>query len=112
MAKSTFCRASARADLQNVDLDWELGLRSRSGGDIRRRAYGPNDVDRLSAALLTGFHGPRSGGGQRVIAAAADVDAGVEVGAALAHDDFARLDDLSAEPLDAEALGVRVATVA
>ena len=37
--------------------------------------------------------------------------AGVEVGAALAHDDLAGVDDLAAVPLDAEALGVGVATV-
>ena len=38
--------------------------------------------------------------------------AGVEVGAALADDDLAGLDDLAAEALDAEVLRVRVATVA
>jgi hypothetical protein len=35
----------------------------------------------------------------------------VEVRATLAHDDLAGLDDLSAEALHAEALGVGVATV-
>ena len=48
---------------------------------------------------------------QRVVAAAADAETRVEVGAALAHDDLAGLDDLAAEALHAEALGVRVATV-
>ena len=48
---------------------------------------------------------------QRVVAAAADVVAGVEVGAALAEDDLAGLDLLAAEPLHAEALGVGVAAV-
>ncbi len=51
-------------------------------------------------------------GEQGVVAAAADVDAGVEVGAALADDDLARADDLAAEALHAEALRVGVATVA
>jgi hypothetical protein len=35
----------------------------------------------------------------------------VEVGAALADDDLARVDELAAEALDAESLGVGVATV-
>src|SRR5687768_3560888 len=47
---------------------------------------------------------------QRVVAAAADAETRVEVGAALAHDDLAGLDNLTAETLHAEALGVGVAT--
>ena len=39
-------------------------------------------------------------GEQRVVATAPDVLAGVEVGAALAHDDLAGADDLAAEALD------------
>ena len=42
----------------------------------------------------------------------ADPGAGVEVRAALADDDLAGLDDLAAEALDAEVLGVGVAPVA
>ena len=53
----------------------------------------------------------RDQGEQRVVATTADAGAGVEVGAALADDDLAGVDDLAAEPLDAEALGVGVATV-
>src|SRR3954447_19857364 len=49
---------------------------------------------------------------QRVVAAAADAQARVEVGTALAHDDLAGLHDLAPEALDAEALRVRVAAVA
>src|SRR3984957_1105093 len=71
-----------------------------------------DDVDRLAAALLAELHGPRGLREQRVVAATADVDAGVEVGATLANQDLAGLDDLTAEPLDAEPLGVGVATVA
>ena len=51
-------------------------------------------------------------GEQSVVAATADVGAGVEVGAALADDDLACADDLAAEALHAEALCVRVTTVA
>src|SRR4028118_288749 len=70
------------------------------------------DPDGLAAA--TGAEGDRSRQQreQRVVAAAADTEAGVEVGAALAHDDLAGLDDLTAEALHAEALGVGVAAVA
>ena len=50
-------------------------------------------------------------GEQRVVAAAADAAARVEVGAALADDDLAGVDELAAVPLDAEPLGVGVAAV-
>ena len=49
---------------------------------------------------------------QGVVAAAADPVARVEVGAALPDDDLAGVDQLAAEALDAEPLGVGVATVA
>ena len=71
-----------------------------------------HDVDRLATALDAELDRAGGRGEQRVVAAAADVDAGMEVGAALADDDLAGLDDLPAEPLDAEPLGVGVATVA
>src|SRR6266478_3333397 len=49
---------------------------------------------------------------QRVVLAAADVAAGVEVGAALANDDAAAPNALAAVELDAQALAVRLAAVA
>src|SRR5690348_15009475 len=49
---------------------------------------------------------------QRVVAAEADADARMELGAALAHDDVAGFDDLAAEQLDAEVFRVGVAAVA
>src|SRR5690349_8144970 len=75
---------------------------------LRRR----DDVDDLAAALGAELDRARRQGEQGVVATAADVGAGVEVGAALTHDDLAGLDDLAAEALDAEVLRVRVATVA
>src|SRR3954463_6198574 len=48
---------------------------------------------------------------QRGGTTAAPTGAGVEVGAALANDDLAVVDELTTEPLDAEALGGGVATV-
>ena len=49
---------------------------------------------------------------QRVVAAAADALARVEVRAALPDDDLARVHELAAVTLDAEALGLGVAAVA
>ena len=66
----------------------------------------------LRPRLTPNSTAPAAVANKRVVAATADVDAGMEVGAALPDDDLAGLDDLSAEPLDAEALGVGVATVA
>src|SRR5690606_31784611 len=48
---------------------------------------------------------------QGVVLADADVGAGVETGAALAHDDRASRDLLAAKNLDAQSLRFRVATV-
>ena len=49
---------------------------------------------------------------QRVVAPAGNVLAGVEPGAALAHNDRACAHELTAEHLDAEHLGLRIAAVA
>src|SRR5207237_1733612 len=49
---------------------------------------------------------------QGVVRADADIDAGMELGAALANDDVAGDDCFRAELLDAEALAGRVAAVA
>src|SRR5690606_36688683 len=78
---------------------------------VSRRLRRDDEVDDLETALGVDLHGARLEGEQRVVATAPDVGAGVEVGAALADDDLAGLDDLAAEALVAEALRVRVATV-
>src|SRR3954469_7985977 len=70
------------------------------------------DRDHATPATLAELHDPRALGEDRVVLADADADAGVELGAALAHDDLAAADGLAGEHLDAEALGVRVAAVA
>ena len=54
------------------------------------------DVDELAAAALAELHDAVGLGEQRVVAAAADVVARVELRAALAHDDRARGDHLTA----------------
>ncbi len=46
-----------------------------------------------------------------VVVTDANICAGVELGAALSHDDHAGFDDFAAESLDAEAVGVAIATV-
>ena len=58
------------------------------------------------------FHVAVGGGEQGVVAAAPDVVAGVEVVAALAHDDRARRDLLTTETLHAQALGHGITAVA
>ena len=84
-------------------------------GHVGRRSSGRAAETMLTVLrprLTPNWTAPGRLGEQRVVAAAADVDAGVEVRAALADDDLAGLDDLAAEPLDAQPLGVGVATVA
>ena len=73
---------------------------------------GDHDVDDLATALGAKFDRARSECEQGVVLAAPDVDAGVEVRAALADDDLAALDDLATEALYAEVLRVGVAPVA
>src|SRR6476659_6575920 len=79
---------------------------ARPGSGRRQHADG--------LATLLGAEGDRTADEreQRVVAAAADAVTGVEVRAALADDDLARADQLAAEALDTQALGVAVATVA
>ena len=55
-----------------------------------RLGCGRDDVDELAAPAVAELHGAVGGGEQRVVAALADVLAGVEPGAPLAHDDRAR----------------------
>src|SRR5690242_21633209 len=76
------------------------------------RRLGRDDADGPATVERAELHGPADQREQRVIAAAADPVAGVEVRAALADEDLARVHDLAAVTLDAEALGVRVAAVA
>src|SRR5690606_15449610 len=66
-----------------------------------------------TAATLGGEFDRAGGGGEQgVVAAEADVVTRVEGGAALTHEDVAGQNVLAAELLHAEALGMRVATVA
>src|SRR5690606_16304969 len=79
---------------------------------VRRLSVRRDDVHDLAAPPAAELHRTRREGEQRVVLAAAHVVARVEVGAPLAHEDLAGVDRLPAEALDAEALRVRVATVA
>src|ERR1700734_3670820 len=77
---------------------------------LRRRRH-----DRHEGAALVAraeLHIAVSGGEQRVVLAHADIFAGIELGAALAHDDVAGRNDLAAEKLHAEPLARAVAPVA
>jgi hypothetical protein len=70
-----------------------------------------NDVHGLATALGTELDCAGGECEQGVVAATADVDAGVEVRATLTNQDLACAYGLAAETLDAEALSIRVATV-
>src|SRR5262249_21549337 len=76
----------------------------------RLRFFGSADVDPAAAAVEVDF--AVGEGKQRVVAAVADVTAGVPLGAALADQDFSRDHGFAAELLDAQTLCVRVASVA
>src|ERR1051326_5898885 len=71
-----------------------------------------NDAHDLATAPRPKLARTRRQREQRVVAAPADQVARVEVRAALAHDDLAGEDLLTAEALHTESLGVGVATVA
>lgn len=69
----------------------------------RYEAPSASAIDELDVAIDLGEEG--------VVATATDVDAGLEAGAALADDDGAAGNELTAKGLDAEPLGVGIATV-
>src|SRR5215469_8354182 len=80
-----------------------------SGALVRRRGARGGGLDHAHGSALAHLAKRDHAGDEReqgVILAAADAGAWVEVGAALAHDDLARVDLLAAEPLDAKALRV------
>src|SRR5580700_1468786 len=83
-----------------------LRRRLRLGGLSRDDAHGPAAADRSE------LHRPPDQREQRVVAAPAHTLAGVEVRAVLADDDLARVHQLAAVALDAEALGLGVTAVA
>src|SRR3954449_9227826 len=70
------------------------------------------DRDHATPAALAELHDPRALGEDRVVLADPDPGAGMELRAALAHDDLAAGHGLAGEDLHAEPLGVRVAAVA
>src|SRR5690625_3598600 len=78
---------------------------------VCRSGLGSDHADRLAAALGAELDGAGRQGEQGVVLAAADVVTGMELRAALADEDLARVDELAAETLDAEALRVGVAAV-
>src|SRR3954454_17439918 len=77
----------------------------------RVRSLARHGVDDAAAAAGAELDRTPDQREQRVVPAATDAAARVEVGATLAHDDLAGVDDLAAVALDAEALGVGVAAV-
>src|ERR1700722_1069611 len=76
-----------------------------------RRRLGRADAHGPAAVSPAELHRPADQREQRVVAAAPHALAGVEVRAALAHDDLARVHQLAAVALDAQALGLGVTAV-
>ena len=71
-----------------------------------------DDIHHAATTVGAELNGARGESEQGVIATTANVVTRVEVGAALAHDDFARLHALAAEALHPEALRIGITTVA
>src|SRR3954453_9404844 len=71
-----------------------------------------NDVHDAATAAARELDDARAARVERVVLADPDTLAGLEAGAALAHDDLAAADGLAGERLDPEELGVGVAAVA
>jgi len=100
-------------ELHDPDLEKKKPRRERQGlshAFLRERsgALPGHRLDADDAAVLRAFDSeldlPCHQREQRVVAAHADVVAGVKLGAALADDDLARLDALAAEDLHAQSL--------
>ena len=90
-----------------------LEIRSVGNGYSAAIAGGGQHVHLdLAARALAERHDAVDGGEQGVVAADADILAGVHLGAALADEDVAGEDLLAAEPLHAEPLAVGIAAVA
>src|SRR5262245_17142338 len=86
-------------------------LAARASAPRRRSGLGRHDRHGLAAALGAELHRARGEREERVVATAADQVARVELGAPLADEDLAGADDLTAEPLHAQALSGGVTTV-
>jgi len=70
-----------------------------------------HDIDDATSAVRSELDGAGCESEQGVVLASAHVVAWVEVGATLAHDDLAGVDQLATEALHAKALGIGVAAV-
>src|SRR3954453_6617622 len=108
--RGSSCRTKKRA-LRTAEGSW----RSRSARSGRRRGLGRHRVDadlEARLALVLELHHAVDERVDRVVGAETDVPARVPPRAALAHDDVARHDPLTAELLDAAVFRVAVAAVA
>jgi hypothetical protein len=84
----------------------------RSALFLKNRVLTDRDhIHYATTASATKFHGSRSEGEEGVIFASAHIGSGVEVSAALANQDLTAIDYLTAETLDSQILGIRVATI-
>ena len=102
-------RAESNFDHPKVET---MGEAIRRHSDKALGIVTNTEVQDATPAALAELHDARRLREDRVVLADPDAVAGLEAGAALAHDDLAAGDDLAGEDLHAEALGVRVTTVA
>ncbi len=95
-----------------------IALLFRRSGEVfpfrlfRRRHNRSDGYVRAAVAFRRERYGAFTEGKERVIAAEADIITRMEFGAALAHEDLAAIDGLTAKTLHAETATSRVATVA
>jgi hypothetical protein len=81
--------------------------------DLLRSSRISKNIDPLSGLSDTlKFHPPFNQGKQRIIAAFADVHAGIDPRTALAHQDAAGSNELSVKTLDAKKLRIAVTAIA
>src|SRR5262249_8529720 len=99
-------------NLRFAELVREPSCKTSISTELGLRGGRPDDAYGLAAVLDAVFDRAGGLGEQGVVAAASDVDARVELGATLADQDLAGLDDLAAEPLDPQPLSGGIATVA
>jgi hypothetical protein len=103
---------AARTPVAALDEDVDLVDEHQRTRERRALSGGLlGDADVLVVALALEANVTVGGREQRVVGAQAHVDPRLEAGAPLAHDDAARRDELPAEALDAQPLGIGIAPV-
>jgi hypothetical protein len=104
------CTGSCAPNVQNPA--WRRGSGCCTRNWLGGGGFGDDDVDETALlALVLELHDAGNLGVEGIVGAAADVEAGLMGCAALADEDGAAGDGFAVAALDAEPLGVRIATV-